>query len=185
MIVADIKSGAREPWHKAQLACYVIGAPNPLIRFEEEGHRYYAGDQELVSVTKLVGEKSEFYAPGSANRGHLVHRICTLDGQGVLDDTTVDPLLMGYLTAWRKFRRETGVKFLAFEQIVGDIDLGFAGRRDFVADGPDGKALLLYLRKTGRYTMDWLMGPELAQKIAEVKQRARDYHEARRLEMFA
>ena len=183
-MTGDIKSGAKEPWHTLQLAAYVIGRPDPCIQFEETGHRYFTADRDLVSVTKLVSKKNDFYAPGSAHRGHMVHRMCTLDAQGVLDDATVDPALLGYLTAWRKYRREMRPKFLALEQVVGDIQLGFAGRRDLDVEGPDDKAFVLYLRKTGTYGLEWLAGPQLGEKMAEVKKLCREYHEGKRLSMF-
>jgi hypothetical protein len=190
MTVVDLKSGAREPWHGDQLAAYVLCEPDPRITFVEEGHRYFAEGNELVSVTKLVNpNKNPFYRPGSANRGKSIHIMCALDAQGILDESTVAEEWKGYLEAFRGFVQEMRPTFIAYEQIVGHVGLGIAGRRDLLIQLPgdpdtltDG--MVLYLKKTGKYATTQLNGLELARRVSEVKKLAIAYHEKGELEVW-
>jgi hypothetical protein len=187
MTVLDIKSGAPESWHTLQLALYTHGEPMPQVRFEEEGHRYFLGDRELVSVSKVLNpEPNPFYKPGSADRGHKVHRMCVMDAQAVLDYESVDEQLRGYLMAWRQFCRDLVGDFNSLEEIVGDERLGYAGRRDVTLTlrGTTTPGIVLYLKRNGKYDLNPVGHMEMQQLIVEACKKVVFYHRARRLQMW-
>jgi hypothetical protein len=184
MTVGDIKSGGKERWHATQLGLYCAATVDPLIRFEEEGHRYYRGAIELPSVTRILNPApNPFYGAGAAARGHNVHRMCVLDAQGVLDEATVDEEYLGWLHAWRRFRQDLLPCFIELEQIVGDAELGFAGRRDLLIEIPGWEKELtacdIYLGKNGRYSIDVLEGLRLSEEIAKGRKAVQEWHEKR------
>ena len=100
-------------------------------------HRYWADNGktrwEIPGVSFLLEwkfGKNPFFRKGSAHRGTMVHRACTLDDQGILDESTVAPEIAGYLAAWRKFKDEKKVSVIENEFIVYDLSLGYAGTAD-------------------------------------------------------
>ena len=178
MTVGDIKSGARQMWHRTQVAMYSIAERNDEIRFEEEGHRYFYKGQELPSVTRIVEDKRKkrFYSAGSGDRGHDVHAMCILDAQGILDESTVVEEYRGYLSAWWEFRQLFHPEFLAYEVIVANLELGYAGRCDLMMKMPKdprktyNDAMLIYLGKTGTLRVDHIDGIDLFTEVAGAKQ---------------
>jgi hypothetical protein len=157
MTVIDIKSGHPEPWHRLQIALYILGKRNPEITFLEEGHLYFWRDRELPSVTTVLRDgKGNWYKPGSAERGASVHKMVTLYMQTILDEQGLDSKWQGYLAALKKFLSAIGpYQVEGVEEVVGDPDLGFAGRRDLVIDYPGGPlGIVLYLSAKGTYKAD-------------------------------
>ena len=79
-----------------------------------DDHRYIDDDtgQEYPSVTKVIQSaglmgwmpQGEYYL----ERGSFVHEATALDDQGLLDESTVDPVVAPYLEAWRRYRAESG-----------------------------------------------------------------------------
>lgn len=111
------------------------------LRFEPEGHSYFLGSRELPSVTKLLGPITSFEGvppetlARAAERGVLVHEATHLWDSGVLDESSVDERLRGYLHAWKQFLSDTGARVIASECQVYHGPRGYAGTFD--------KALLL------------------------------------------
>jgi CRISPR/Cas system-associated exonuclease Cas4 (RecB family) len=58
-------------------------------------------------------EVDEYYL----KRGRIIHRITEWSDQGVLDETSVDKSLDGYLGAWQEFCNHTGFKRDHIEEI--------------------------------------------------------------------
>jgi len=109
----------------------------PVAVSLDADHRYWADNGktrwEIPGVSFLLDwkfGKNQFFKKGSAHRGTMAHRACTLDDQGILDESTVAPELKGYLAAWRKFKSEKAVEVLDTEFIVYDLSLGYAGTAD-------------------------------------------------------
>lgn len=79
-----------------------------------EDHRYFDNDIEFPGVTTVIREAGlmgswqpqdlEWYF----QRGTAIHEATALYDQGILDKSTIDPRIQGYLDAWKKFRTDTG-----------------------------------------------------------------------------
>ena len=138
------------------------------LRFDPAEHRYWLGERELPSVTRIIAPLVSFDGiPESvltfaAERGRAVHRATELWDDDDLDIESLDPALLGYLTAWQRFRRETGAVILQSERPRGSAALGFAGTPDRVAQLPTlGDRVWLLDIKTALTLHDW-MGVQLA-----------------------
>ncbi len=105
-----------------------------MIRFEEEGHRYYDGDRERVSVTRALQDagliNTDYFLPKHAHRGKMVHRACMMEAQKILEPTSLDPQIAGYVQGWRKFLSDLNATITTLEYITCDLELGYAGRID-------------------------------------------------------
>jgi hypothetical protein len=96
-----------------------VNAPlTPGLVFEEATHRHILNGVELPSITRvmrMVGMDSfprgEFISAEAmalaAERGKAVHAATALDDMGDLDPDTIDPVVVGYLEGWRRFRADT------------------------------------------------------------------------------
>jgi len=109
---------------------------NPIVTLDSY-HRYWRekGKRrwELPGVSFLLEQKFQknpWFTKGSAHRGSMVHRACTLYDQGVLDESTVAPEIQGYLDAWRQFKADKCVTIDQVEFICYDLMLGYAGTAD-------------------------------------------------------
>ena len=106
------------------------------LKFDPVEHRYFIGDKELISVNKVIDEvgfKSTFgYSQETRDRGRAVHTAIHLDDVNDLDEFTLDEGLWPYLSAWRKFRHDTGVEFDMIEGQVYNEVHGYAGTVDRV-----------------------------------------------------
>src|SRR2546428_259100 len=76
--------------------------------FDPESHRYTVNGAEIPSVTQVLKEAGltkEYSSMEAAERGTVVHLACECADLGInVTDLIVDP----YVTAWRRFRSETG-----------------------------------------------------------------------------
>lgn len=110
-----------------------------VLRFEEEGHRYYLGERQLPSVTQVLEPIQMLEGiprdvlDAAADLGRKVHLACHFLDMGVLDWSSLDDVLTGYVEAYRKFLRETHAVVLASEQKVAHAKHGYAGTYDMVA----------------------------------------------------
>lgn len=107
------------------------------IRFDEATHRYYLGDREVPGVSlilKTMGKQGDysFLDPFYALRGKYVHRACHLDMEGTLDDATLDPEIIPYISAWRKFRIMSHACMISMETICYNASHDYAGTHDFL-----------------------------------------------------
>jgi hypothetical protein len=187
MTVIELKSGHPEPWHVLQPALYYAAEPISQIRFDEEGHRYFLGNRELPSVTKILqGEEKKWYRKGSADRGHKVHRMVTLDAQGVLDEKALDPPLVPFLKAWRQFFADMVEAVHTFEEIVGDPVLGYAGRRDLTCTlkNPGIPGMVVYLKPNGLYQLEPISLYKMSGLVNEAYGRVVDFHKRRRVQIW-
>ena len=111
-----------------------------MITFKAKTHQYFDGDRELISVTKALQDaglvNTDYFLPKHAQRGRAVHKACVMEAQKILDPTSLDPQIVGYVQAWRKFLRDLNATPIALEYIVADRDLGYAGRVDCLLSAP-------------------------------------------------
>lgn len=106
--IIDKKTGRAEPWAALQTAAYtLLDAP---VEFQEDGHLYDGG--RLESVTGILKAEgfidTSFYTEEGRERGSYVHLATHLDDMGELDESSLDPVIVPYLEAWRRFKRESG-----------------------------------------------------------------------------
>lgn len=125
--------------------------------FDESTHQYRIGGQIVHSVTQVLkhaGHVDEtWYTPAHADRGTYVHLACTYYDQGILDWSSLDPQLKGYVDAWVKFRRAMPVNFEIIEEPFWNEQYGFAGTIDRA--WKQGSDTIICDIKTGQFP-EWL-----------------------------
>lgn len=111
------------------------------IHFQETTHQYFhEKGNELISVTtafEKIGitdfSKVPFHIIEPARvRGDLVHEMAMYYGLGILDESSVDPALGGYLEGIKKFFADEVREIISIEQPVYSLPHGFAGTPDIV-----------------------------------------------------
>lgn len=108
------------------------------IRFDPIEHRYFLGDEEIPSVTKIlqtVGLSKDFtnVDPFYRDRGIAGHKAIELYLKGELDESTIDPCLEGHWKGFLKFMKEVNPTPLCIEAIRYSEALGYAGTIDLIA----------------------------------------------------
>jgi len=157
--VIDKKSGNDSPDIDLQIAGYVEllhnGTPEGLT-FEEETHTFTANGKVVPSVTTVLKKAGmtpdySFVDPWYAQRGTYIHRATELWENGVLDEDTVDPLIAGYVDAYKACRRDFPVMVMAQEVRLWHPVHLYAGIIDMVIEG--NKHYKLFLKDTGKYKL--------------------------------
>ncbi len=80
-----------------------------MLTFDEQGRAYWDGERvprttEVCALLAPRWQADEYYL----RKGVLVHRIVEWEESRELDESTVDPILQGYLDAYRRFKAESG-----------------------------------------------------------------------------
>ena len=108
------------------------------LTFDAGTHEYRYAGRVVPSVTQVLSilSASDFtyvdqeLLEAARNRGKHVHAAIDLDNRGELDEESLDPQLLPYLTQWRAFVRDTGFNVTASEQRVYHPTLRYAGTID-------------------------------------------------------
>jgi hypothetical protein len=112
------------------------------VRFTPADHRYFLGDRELASVTKILHavlqDGSAFWRPEDRQRGHRVHRLTEVIDAGDWDGTISCPDLeeaaitkiINRGIAYQKFLDDTGFVAQHCELLVCSAVYGFGGKLD-------------------------------------------------------
>lgn len=94
----------------------------PNLTYSDADHIYRLDGVVIPSVTQTLETAGIIQPytgdPWYGDRGTAVHAATWLDDQGVLDEATVDPHIVGFVEAWRRFRRESG-----FTPVGGEMPL--------------------------------------------------------------
>lgn len=107
-----------------------------MLDFDAETHTYRYNGAVVPGVTTVLEPLSDFsfVAPdvmqAACEFGTAVHLACELDDKGELDVDALDPALLPYLTAWRKFSEDFAVKWSFIEERVHNKTMGYAGTLD-------------------------------------------------------
>ena len=112
--------------------------------FDETQHRYFAGGIELPSVTRILAYGglisydflSAEHREACLERGRRVHALTQLDDEGRLDEESDDAEILGYVEAWRSFKRDYGFTPRLIEHRVFHPQFKYAGTFDRL--GPNG-----------------------------------------------
>lgn len=111
----------------------------PEIYLNEVGHQYFhKSGRELVAVTtafEKIGITDFSKVPfdviePARQKGDAVHDIAAYHGLGILDESTVDVSLLGYLEGVKKFFKDEVRKVIAIEKPVFSLTHGYAGTPD-------------------------------------------------------
>jgi PD-(D/E)XK nuclease superfamily len=109
-----------------------------MFRFEQETHIYYLDEQEIPSVTQVLEPLMELEGiprdilEEAAAFGTHVHEACALMLHKQLEWRTLDPKLVPYVSAAKKFIQEAGVIVLRIEHRMCDPSLKVAGTLDLL-----------------------------------------------------
>ena len=108
------------------------------INFKDDTHQYFVGGIEYPSVTRVIstaglyGPAAAYFNEESRNRGSLVHEKIESYLSGELDEETLDPVIVPYLDAWKKFQAEAHyVSDSCEERLASDV-YHFAGTIDHI-----------------------------------------------------
>lgn len=108
------------------------------LTFDEALHEYRLGGVRVPSVTQILAPLCSFEGiprevlEAKRDLGQRVHFATQLDDEDDLDDSSIEPDVIGYLEGYRRFRRETGATVVLNEQRVFDPVLRVAGTLDRV-----------------------------------------------------
>lgn len=103
-----------------------------MITYDEKGRAFWNGERvprttEICAILAPRGwNVGEYYL----NKGRIIHLITEYDDQGVLDEDTIDPALIGYFEAYRKMKVDTGFKVIKTELKFYSKRYGYCGRVD-------------------------------------------------------
>jgi len=121
------------------------------LEIVENSRTYKSGGRVVPSVTTILSAlKLTWWPddPAALARGTAVHQACRFLDENDLDQKSLDPMVLPYVDAWAKCKRELKVKIMAIEQPVVDWTLGYGGTPDrklkingelFVADLKTGE----------------------------------------------
>jgi hypothetical protein len=131
------------------------------LRFDPEEHRYFVGEREMPSVTRILRPITEpLYSRIPADlldraitRGSFVHRATELADMGVLNWASLDPALWPYVESWQQWVRDAKAELVAIEQRVYHPALEYAGTFDRVAR-IKGKLAIIDI-KTAAHVEGW------------------------------
>lgn len=108
-----------------------------VFTFDEAAHEYRLDGRKLPSVTSIIRPIAPDFSaipPHVLERkraiGTAAHLACELDDLGELDEESLDPILVGYLQAWRGFKDATGAIVIANERRLYHPRLNYAGTLD-------------------------------------------------------
>lgn len=118
----------------------------PLL-FRPEDHTYWLGERQLPAVTAVLKDLdadayrfvSDEDMKAAADLGTAVHIACDLDDKNDLDEESLDPQIVPYLAAYRRFKAEMGFVVTETEQKVHHPALLYAGTLDkigYFAEAP-------------------------------------------------
>lgn len=157
MVYVDIKTGKAEPWSKLQTAAQSL-LNSYDVAFEKEGHVYTAAGQVLPSITQILKDEgfidTSHYDDWSRDKGSMVHLACHYDVTGELDEESLDPEIVPYLEAFRKFMKESGFKVDKSEVPAANLMYRYAGTPDLVGCFPSpvsARRFVLEVNKEGKY----------------------------------
>ena len=106
----------------------------PEIVFQREGHIYTVDGKEVTSVTTIIKDcgliDTTWFNDTATTRGTYVHQATELLDKDDLDEASLDPALVPYVDAYKRFKDETGFCINDIEKIVYNSTYGYIGTLD-------------------------------------------------------
>jgi hypothetical protein len=128
-----------------------LGGDEMSFSFDPEKHEYRLNGVALPSVTTVLkGTGMIDYSmipqdilQAAAHRGTAVHRALHYYDDGELDEVTLDPMIVPYVEAGKRFYAESRFEVAYVEQRVVDTTHWYAGTLDRTGTFPDGSVAVL------------------------------------------
>ncbi len=159
--IGDIKTGKAEPWAALQLAAYYRfdQFDPPELSFDEEQHIYTFGCRQYPSVTQILQAEgfinAQWYDDWSRAKGKFVHLAIKYYLAKELNEETLDPEIIPYLNAFKKFMAESGFTVTRSELSGINFIHHYAGTLDLAGNFPATikRRFALELNKEGKYKL--------------------------------
>lgn len=104
------------------------------FQFIEDTHTYRLDGQVIPSVTEVLYAEGfidkTWYTDYGRDRGRIVHKVCHFHDVGILDEDSVDPVIVPRWEAYKKFLKETGFKVIMSEKPVYSLKYKFGAIPD-------------------------------------------------------
>lgn len=107
-----------------------------MLTFDEAAHKYFWNGKPVPGVTSILqtlhnfdGVPPEILGLAQA-RGTAVHLACEYHDKGILDESSIDPAIAGYLAGWKKFCAEMRPQWSLIESTCYHAMLRYAGTLD-------------------------------------------------------
>lgn len=121
----------------------------PTLTLTPETHTYQLDGLEVLGVSKIIAlaglSDMTWCSEEALKRGSFVHTALEYEDQGQLDEADLDPKLLGYVNAWRKFKTEAKATVHAIESRVFHPLYKYAGTLDRLIE-IDGKTYLVDIK---------------------------------------
>ena len=105
-----------------------------MIEFNEAEHTYFVAGVKYPSVTTILQDlgliDTSWFTPEACQRGTYVHQVVEWELNGELDREALDPALLPYLNAWKRFVADSGYASLCSEYRMASTLYRFAGTAD-------------------------------------------------------
>jgi hypothetical protein len=155
----DIKTGKAEPWCSLQTAGQSL-LNDFDVDFEAEDHKYTYKGKRLDSITQILKAEGfiddTWYNDWARDKGSHVHAAIHYDILGTLDEDDLDPEIVPYLKAFRKFMKESGFKVERSEVPGVNTTYLYSGTPDLVGCFPkptQARRFALELNNKGKYKL--------------------------------
>lgn len=107
------------------------------ITFDAEKHEYRDCGVRLPSVTQIIADaglygNTSYFTEYTRDRGSFVHKAIEYHLSGVLDEDTLDPVIVPYFEAWKRFEKESSYVSEQCELILSSKIYRYAGMIDHV-----------------------------------------------------
>jgi hypothetical protein len=134
------------------------------IQFNADRHEYSVNGVVYPSVTqvlKIAGLiDTTWFTDEARERGSYVAQATHMLDEGTLDESSLDPALVPYVEAWKKFLADSKAEVIASEYAVVNTTYGYAGtldrwlilnRHDTIIDIKGGQPLPWHPIQTAAY----------------------------------
>lgn len=106
----------------------------PELVLEPIAHTYTLGDRRLPGISEIIKGaglvNDAWFTDYSRERGSAAHLACQLYDENDLNEETLDPAIVPYLDAWKKFTLESEFLPSQIEKSLHSPILQFAGTPD-------------------------------------------------------
>lgn len=124
-----------------------------MLEFNSETHTYTFNGCVVPSVTQILKSTgfidTTFYKNDAAERGTYIHSVLEAIDKNPTKTVEYVPDVNGYVEAWERFKRESGITFLEIEQKVFSSKFQYAGTIDRI--GNLGGQITIIDIKTGAF----------------------------------
>lgn len=158
-VVIDIKTGKAEPWAALQLAAQSL-LNDFDVDFDADSHVYTYNGQHWPSITQILKAEgfidTSHYDTWSRDKGAMVHLAVKYHIFEELDEDRLDPVIIPYLDAFKRFKEESGLIVTQSEMPGVNTVHRYAGTPDIIGCFPKptgARRFALELHPDGKYKL--------------------------------